>query len=73
MIAVVAIAATAPDCTAESRVDIAAHRMYDAEVALHAARQAHMDAWISAAYRRLHEAILEHTAALAAGPDTSRS
>jgi hypothetical protein len=40
----------------------AARRMYDAEVALHIARQTGVDAWISAAYDRLHEAIAAHTA-----------
>jgi FAD synthase len=43
----------------------AARRLYDAEVALHIARQTGVDAWISAAYDRLHEAIAAHTAALA--------
>jgi len=73
MTAVVTSAATAPACTDENRVDIAAHRMYDAEVAVHAARQAHVDAWISAAYRQLHEAILEHAAALAGRPPASQT
>jgi hypothetical protein len=43
----------------------AARRLYDAEIALHIARQTGVDAWISAAYDRLHEAIAAHTAALA--------
>jgi hypothetical protein len=38
--------------------------MFDAENALHTARQAHVDEWASAAYDRLHEAIAAHTAAL---------
>jgi hypothetical protein len=42
----------------------AAKRMYDAEVALHHARQTHVDAWIAAAYERLHEAIEVHIAAV---------
>jgi hypothetical protein len=46
--------------------DRAAHRMYDAEVALHIARQTGVDAWVSAAYNRLHEAIAQHSAAVAA-------
>ncbi|MGN6605974.1 MAG: hypothetical protein ACTHMS_03045 [Jatrophihabitans sp.] len=44
------------------RLAAAADRMYRAECALHAARQAHIDAWVAAAYDRLHEAILEHSA-----------
>jgi hypothetical protein len=40
--------------------------MYDAEVALHIARQTGVDAWVSAAYNRLHEAIAQHSAAVAA-------
>ena len=39
-----------------SRED-AVQKMYDAEVALHCARQSHVEVWIEAAYRRLHEAI----------------
>ena len=42
----------------------AARRLYDAEVALHIARQTGVDAWISAAYDRLHEAIAAHTTAV---------
>jgi len=42
----------------------AAHRLYDAEIALHIARQTGVDAWISAAYDRLHEAVAAHTAAV---------
>ena len=42
----------------------AARRLYDAEIALHIARQTGVDAWISAAYDRLHEAIAAHTAAI---------
>ena len=33
-----------------------AGRLYDAETALHAARQTHIDTWITAANDRLHEA-----------------
>ena len=46
-------------------VAAAAERIYRAECALHAAFQAHEDSWVAAAYDRLHEAILEHSAALA--------
>lgn len=50
--------------TASERVSAAAIRMYDAEFALHAARQTEVDAWIVAAYSKLHAAITDHTAAL---------
>jgi hypothetical protein len=46
--------------------------MYDAETALHAARQTHVDAWIAAAYDHLHAAILEHTAAVEATPECGK-
>jgi hypothetical protein len=55
-----------PVVTRQSAVETAARRMYDAEVTLHAARQAHVDEWVAAAYDRLHDAILEHAAALSA-------
>ncbi|MDP9093065.1 MAG: hypothetical protein M3N95_09040 [Actinomycetota bacterium] len=42
----------------------AEQRMYDAEVALHLARQTRVDEWISVAYDRLHEAILKHAQAV---------
>jgi hypothetical protein len=45
-------------------VDAAARRLYDAEAALHIARQTGVYAWIGAAYTRLHEAIADHIAAL---------
>lgn len=45
---------------------LAATRLYDAEIALHIARQTTVDAWVAAAYERLHTAICEHRAALAA-------
>ena len=48
----------------QAAVSDAARRLYDAEVALHIARQTGVAAWISAAYDRLHEAIADHTAAL---------
>jgi hypothetical protein len=49
--------------TSPDRVGLAAGRLYDAEFALHAARETHVDAWIAAAYDKLHLAILEHSAA----------
>jgi hypothetical protein len=45
---------------------VAAGRLFDAECALHVARQSHVDAWIAAASDRLHDAVLEHDHALAA-------
>ena len=42
----------------------AAARLYDAETALHAARQTHVDEWITAAYNRLHDAVEAHRVAV---------
>jgi hypothetical protein len=50
------------------RVDAAARRLYDAEWALHVARQTHVDAWIAVAYHTLHDAVAEHRAAIAQQP-----
>jgi hypothetical protein len=52
------------DRMAEDRVEAAATRMYDAEVALHAARQSQVDSWVAAAYDRLHEAVEDYRFAL---------
>ena len=41
------------------RVDLATERLYDAECALHFARQTRVDNWINAAADHLHEAVLE--------------
>jgi hypothetical protein len=38
-------------------LEIARARVYDAECALHAARQTHVDAWIAAAAEHLHRAL----------------
>lgn len=57
----------------EDRVDAAARHMYEAEIILHDARQSHIDAWVAAAYDRLHEAILEHATALAEQTKSTRS
>lgn len=46
-----------------SHRDNAARALYDAEVALHAARQTQVDEWIRAASDRLHEAVLRYEAA----------
>jgi hypothetical protein len=50
------------------RVAAAARRLYDAEWALHVARQTQVDAWIAAAYHTLHHAVAEHRAATAQQP-----
>lgn len=49
----------------EDVVDTAARHMYEAEIMLHCARQSHIDAWVTAAYERLHEAVHEHDLAMA--------
>lgn len=38
-------------------VDVAARRLYQAELALHDAHTTHDDSWITAAADRLHEAL----------------
>lgn len=50
---------TAPEATHEDQdlVRTAAAHLYDAECALHNAHQAHVDAWITAANQKLHEAV----------------
>src|SRR5262249_4425473 len=53
------------DTTGGDRVDAAACRLYDAEWALHVARQTQVDAWIAVAYQTLHSAVAEHLAAIA--------
>ena len=61
--------ATAPAAHGrQAAISEAARRLYDAEIALHIARQTGVGAWIVAAYDRLHEAIVSHTAALASAP-----
>ena len=45
---------------------VAAGRVHEAELALHAARSAGVDAWVAAAYDHLHIAMLEYLAAIAA-------
>jgi hypothetical protein len=48
----------------ETRAAAAGRRLYEAEVALHSARQSHVDSWIAAASDKLHEAVVEHLAAI---------
>jgi vacuolar-type H+-ATPase subunit E/Vma4 len=47
-------------------ISAAARHLYEAETALHTARQSGVAAWISAAYDRLSEAIADHMRAVAA-------
>jgi hypothetical protein len=44
-------------------LDRAARELYDAEVALHAARQTGIDSWVAAAANQLHRAIVRHNSA----------
>jgi hypothetical protein len=46
-------------------VSRAAAHLYEAEVALHAARQSRVDAWVKAACDRLHEAVEAYRVATA--------
>ena len=48
----------------DDAVDRAACHLYDAECALHAARQSRIDAWIAAAADHLHQAVIELDAAV---------
>ena len=50
----------------EDEQRITAEHLYNAECALHAPHQSHVDAWIAAANNRLHEALSEYLAAEAA-------
>lgn len=59
---------TTNSTTASTRtvaVDVAAQRLYRAEVALHDAHTTHVDAWITAAADRLHDAIEAYLVAVA--------
>ena len=57
----------------QAAISEAARRLYDAEIALHIARQTGVGAWISAAYDRLHEAVVAHNAAIAPVPQSRQS
>jgi hypothetical protein len=50
----------------EDEQRITAEHLYNAECALHAAHQSHVDAWITAASNRLDEALRDYLAADAA-------
>jgi hypothetical protein len=49
-----------------ARARAAAH-VYDAECALHAARQSEVDGWITAASNKLHQAILDLNSSTVSG------
>jgi hypothetical protein len=49
------------------RLAAAATRLYDAEIALHIARQTGVDSWVAAAYDRLHLAVEDDQASRRAG------
>ena len=55
--------ATPADDHNESRDTLAAHNLFEAELALHDAHQSHVEAWIAAASDKLHQAVLDHLAA----------
>lgn len=61
------VAADAQQDQRQAAISEAARHLYDAETALHIARQSGVGAWISAAYDRLSEAIADHMRAVAAG------
>ena len=65
-------ATAAPDAR-QAAISEAARRLYDAEIALHIARQTGVGAWISAAYDRLHEAVVAHSAAVTPFPQSRQS
>jgi hypothetical protein len=46
----------------ETELSHAAERLYDAEIALHIARQTGVDRWINSAADRLHDALVVHVA-----------
>jgi hypothetical protein len=50
---------------ADDRVKKASLRLFEAEVALHEARQTRVDRWITAASDRLHAAVIDYRFALA--------
>lgn len=49
------------------RLATTATRLYDAEIALHIARQTGVDSWVAAAYDRLHLAVEDYQASRRAG------
>ena len=57
----------------QAAIEQAAQHLYDAECALHIARQTRVDAWITAAADHLHLAVLELDSADHALADTQRT
>ena len=57
----------------QAALEQAAQHLYDAECALHIARQSRVDAWITAAADHLHLAVLELDSADHALADTPRT
>ena len=54
------IADRVPGTAPESSVEATAAQLYDSECALHAARVAGVDEWITAAANRLHSALVAY-------------
>lgn len=54
----------------ETRVLVAAQHLYEAECALHDAKQSQIDGWIAAAADKLHQSLVEHLAAMASAAMT---
>ncbi len=50
--------------TADHSVELTAHELYEAEIALHDARQTESEAWIKAAADHLHAAVERHLNAI---------
>jgi len=48
---------------AVSARDVAARKLYEAELAVHDAHQSHIDQWIRATHDRLHTAVVQYVAA----------
>jgi hypothetical protein len=54
-----------PSTANEDCAHATARHLYDAECALQVAHQTHVDAWITTASDRLHQAVADHLAAIA--------
>jgi len=57
---------SSPDQTYQQAIAakaVAAHALYEAELAAHDAHQTHIDAWITAAHDRLHSAVVRYSSA----------
>jgi hypothetical protein len=52
----------------EDLIHLSAARLYDAECALHSAHHSGVEAWISAANRKLHEAVADYLTAINIDP-----